>query len=311
MNYAVLFSGQTSQHPDMLPWLEAEPASSHSLALMSARLGLDWRQQLKDLTTRTNNAFAQVLITGTALAAWAAVQQRLPEPPVVVAGYSVGELAAFVCAGVLTSANAIELAALRARLMDNAVARSATGLLAVTGMSKSEVQNNCANLGLECAICVSPDQHIFAGVDASLLQALQQLSELGARCTRLDVRVASHSSWMTPAVEAFAMAIHSMPFAAPVCPVALNAQGTLCRQVSQLRAGLSQQLNNTVQWASIMDAIAERQVACVLEVGGGAALANMWNEQHPEIPARALDEFRHPQRAVDWLRKLAACRTQD
>ncbi|NCN69628.1 MAG: malonate decarboxylase subunit epsilon [Betaproteobacteria bacterium] len=304
MNYAVLFSGQASQHPDMLPWLEAEPACSHALALMAAHLGADWRQQLQDPATRSHNAFAQVLITGAALAAWTALQQRLPGAPAVVAGYSVGELAAFGCAGVLTTAQAIDLAALRAHLMDQAVDKLDTGLLAVTGLSEAMVQATCVNLGLECAIRISPSQHVFAGTDAALNHALPQLTARGAQCTRLEVRVASHSSWMLPAIDAFWQALSSEPFGNPLCPVALNATGTLCRQPNQLRAGLSQQLAHTVQWSTCMDAIAERQVACVLEVGGGTALARMWNDQHPNIPARALDDFRQPQRAVDWLMKL-------
>jgi len=233
------------------------------------------------------------------------LQQRLPDTPTVVAGYSVGELAAFACAGVLTTAQAMDLAALRAQLMDQAVNKLDTGLLAVTGLSEAMVQATCVHLGLECAIRISPSQHIFAATDAALLEALPQLTAQGAQCTRLEVRVASHSSWMAPAIDAFSKALSSMSFATPVCPVGLNATGTLCRQTSQLRAGLSQQLTHTVQWSAIMDAIAERQVACVLEVGGGAALARMWNEQHPDIPARALDDFRQPQRAVDWLMKLS------
>jgi [acyl-carrier-protein] S-malonyltransferase len=52
-----------------------------------------------------------------------------------------------------------------------------------------------------------------------------------------------------------------------------------------------------------MEAIAERQVACVLEIGAGSALAKMWNERYPDIPARSLDEFQHPQGAVQWVER--------
>jgi [acyl-carrier-protein] S-malonyltransferase len=69
---------------------------------------------------------------------------------------------------------------------------------------------------------------------------------------------------------------------------------------------LSRQLASTVQWSSVMDAIAERQVDCVLEIGGGSALSRMWNDRHSHMAARSLDDFRHPQSAAAWMRKAGA-----
>lgn len=306
MSYALLFSGQSSQHADMLTWLETEPACRPVLNLMADRLGADWRQQLQAPSRRANNTFAQVLITGTALAAWSALQLHLNEPPSVVAGYSVGELPAFGCAGVLAPAQIIDLAALRAQLMNQAVAHLSTGMLAVTRMSESAVLNACLPLALECAIRVAPQHNIFAGTDASLRQVLPLLEALGANCNRLDVRVASHSSWMSTAAYAYAQALSTLTFAAPQCPVALNALGQISRHPDQLRDALSRQIACTVQWSSVMDAISERQVDCVLEVGGGSALSRMWNDRYPNIPARGLDDFRHPKGAAEWIRKTVA-----
>jgi [acyl-carrier-protein] S-malonyltransferase len=303
MSYALLFSGQASQHSDMLPWLETEPACDDALAIMSAHLGADWRQQLKDPQTRSNNAFAQVVITGTSLAAWAAIGQHLQCEPTVVVGYSVGELPAFGCAGVINTTLAIELAALRAQWMDRAVAHLDTGLLAVTGVSESAVLRACAALGLECAIRIGDNHGIFAGTDASLTRAMPILFAIGANCTRLEVHVASHSSWMISAASAYAQALRTTQFVAPKCLVGMNASGTLSRHVAPLRRALSQQLASTVQWSALMDAVAERHVTCVLEVGAGSALSRMWQERHPHIPARSLDDFRQPHTASDWIQK--------
>ena len=66
---------------------------------------------------------------------------------------------------------------------------------------------------------------------------------------------------------------------------------------------MSRQLASKVQWAACMEAIAERQVTCVLEIGAGSALAKMWNERYPEIPARSVDEFQHLQGAVAWIER--------
>ncbi|MDO8320555.1 malonate decarboxylase subunit epsilon [Rhodoferax sp.] len=301
MSYALVFSGQASQHPAMLPWLDAEPSAADALHAMGQRIGTGWRAALQDEGRRSNNAFAQVLITGTALAAWSVIQHQLPQPPAVVAGYSVGELAAFACAGVFSADQAIALAQQRAALMDQAVLGQQTGMMAVTGLSEGRVLTACAGLGLECAIRIHPGQSVFAGTDHALSQVTPRLLALGAVCKRLEVRVASHSSWMAPAALAFADTLAELPFAAPRWPIATNADGRLARQAALLRQALSRQLASTVQWAACMEAVNERQVACVLEIGAGSALSKMWNERYPDIPARSLDEFGQLRGAVAWL----------
>ena len=301
MTYALVFSGQASQHPMMLPWLDTDPMAADALHAMGLCLGANWRTAIQDEGYRSNNAFAQVLITGTSLAAWAAIKDKLPQAPAVVAGYSVGELSAFACAGVFSTDQAIALAAQRAALMDQAVSGLHTGLLAVSGISEGRVLAASAGLGLECAILVNPSQAVFAGTDEALSQATLALVAVGAVCKRLDVRVASHSSWMAQAAHAFSDVLCALPFAAPSCPIATNAHGVLSRQPAVLRQALSQQLASTVQWSSCMEALAERQVSCVLEIGAGSALARMWNERYPDIPARSLDEFQEPKGAAQWV----------
>jgi [acyl-carrier-protein] S-malonyltransferase len=303
MTYALIFSGQASQHPSMLPWLEAEPKASDALHAMALRIGTDWRAALLNAGSRSNNAFAQVLITGTALAAWAVIQDPLRQAPAVVAGYSVSELAAFACAGVFSPDRALALAQQRAALMDYAVQGQQTGMMAVTGLSEGKVLTACADLGLECAIRIHPGQSVFAGTGPALNQAATRLVALGAECKRLDVCVASHSSWMAPAARAFADILAELPFATARSSIAINADGTLERKPAALRQALSRQLASTVQWAACMEAIAERQVACVLEIGAGSALAKIWNARYPDIPARSLDEFQQPQGAVTWLER--------
>jgi [acyl-carrier-protein] S-malonyltransferase len=303
MSYALVFAGQASQHPEMLPWLDTDPRAAAILHATGERIGLDWRTALQDESRRSNNAFAQVLITGTALAAWAAIKDQLSQAPAVVAGYSVGELAAFACTGVFSADQAIALAQQRAALMDQAVRGQQTGMMAVTGLPEPSVLAACAGLELECAIRIHVSQSVFAGTDDALSQAAPRLLALGAVCKRLDVRVASHSSWMVPAARAFAGNLATLPFAAPGCPIATNADGTLVRQAALLRQALSRQLASPVLWAACMEAINERQVAFVLEIGAGSALARMWNERFPDIPARSIDEFQHPQGTVAWIER--------
>ena len=303
MSYAVLFSGQGTQHPGMLPWLETEPASQPVLAALADAIGGNWRVDLEDAQQRSRNAFAQPLITGTSLAAWAAMASALEEPPAAVAGYSVGELPAFACAGVFSASTAIALAVQRAVGMDAAVFGLDTGLLSVSGLQMAQVLQ--AQPALECVIDIGADQAIYAGESAALTRSAEALSGLGALCKRLEVRVASHSHWMASAARGFATQLEALPFARPHAALVLNATGAGTRDPHTLRHALSTQIDHRVQWAASMDAVAEQGVACVIEVGAGTTLSKMWNQRHPAVPARSLDEFRDAAGAARWIARSA------
>jgi [acyl-carrier-protein] S-malonyltransferase len=301
MSYALVLAGQGTQHPGMLPWLEAEPVCAPALQAMATVLGPDWRLALEDARLRSSNAFAQPLIVGTALAAWAALAAHLSVRPAAVAGYSVGELAAFACAGVVSAEAAIGLAARRAVHMDAAVAGVDTGLLSVSGLSMARVLQTCVEL--ECAIHIGAEQGIYAGVHQQLLAGSQVLTAQGAVCKLLDVRVASHSRWMARAAQGFAQDLAQQPFARPQVALVPNASGASTRDAHTLRTALSAQIASTVQWAACMDALAEQGVGCVMEMGAGTTLSKMWNQRYPAIPARSIGEFRDAAGAARWLQK--------
>jgi [acyl-carrier-protein] S-malonyltransferase len=187
--------------------------------------------------------------------------------------------------------------------MDKAVPGVKTGLLSVSGIAESGVATACADMGIECAIRLNINHAIYAGTDDMLARAAHRLFTIGAVCKRLEVRVASHSSWMAPAASAFASQLNDIHFATPVCPVAANASGALIRKPNELRLALSQQLTRTVQWSSCMDALAEQKISCVIEIGAGSALARMWNERFSAIPARSVDDFQNMQGVLDWIIK--------
>ena len=164
MSFALIFSGQGMQHPAMLSWL----AEDELLSVMARVLGADWRQRLQDPAWAGRNAHAQVLLTGLGLAAWTQLAPRLPEPA-VVAGYSVGEVAAFAAAGVCTPGEAIELVQCRAALMDRDAERCAAGLLAVSGLADEAMAQLCNDFGLLIAIRNDPVSVVLACADHTLV----------------------------------------------------------------------------------------------------------------------------------------------
>jgi [acyl-carrier-protein] S-malonyltransferase len=211
MSFALLFSGQGTQHPAMLPWL-AEDALVRDTC---ARLGVDdWRGALADQAWTQRNDNAQTLLTGLDLAAWNQLAPKVASP-VAVAGYSVGELAAFSAAGVIDAQAAAALAAMRARAMDRCATLAPGGLRAINGLTKTRIEELCLGTGLAVAIRNGIDSVILGGLHAALDEADRIASIEGAQCTRLRINVASHTPWMSAAAESFSRALATVPFHAP------------------------------------------------------------------------------------------------
>jgi len=300
---ALLFPGQGVQHAAMLPWLDAEPRAAPVLATLATQLDHDdWRARVaEDDAWASSNNVAQPLMTGLSLAGWSVLAPLLPSPA-VVAGYSVGELAAFSAAGVFDADAALQLARRRAACMDrSASSAEPAGLLAVSGTATSEVEALCARFGLVLAIRIGVDRCVIGGALQALDAITPELIARGGELTRLRVRVASHTPAMAGAAREFATLIDTLRWSRSRCVVACDLDGAGRRDPTPLKQALAGQIDHPVEWGRCMDTVAERQPGCVLEVGPGSSLVRLWATAHPQIPARSIDEFKSAQAVVDWV----------
>ena len=296
MGYAVVFAGQGMQHAAMLPWLADDALIEQTRGELGVR---DWRGPLDDASWATCNVNAQVLLTGVHLSAWSQLSASLP-PPAAVAGYSVGELASFAAAGVFDASTAIALARIRAQAMDRCARAVPGGLLAVSGMAPAQIERLCAASG--CVIAIDNGSHaVVLGGPRAALEVAQRVAEAdGAKCTPLKVDVASHTPWMQAAADEFAQVLSRQLLRAPRVPLFSNAADRIASGEQAARA-LSQQIAQTVRWSACLEHIHMRRVGCVLEIGPGAALARLWNQRFPDVPARSADEFRSGAAVIDWV----------
>lgn len=294
MTIALVFPGQGMQHPGMLPWLDADDAL---LSEAASRLQVsDWRKSLADPAWASENRHAQHLLSACGIAAWHQLRQRLPQP-VAVAGYSVGEIAAFTVAGVMSPSAALDLADIRSRAMD-ACGRGA--LLGVSGLVLETVQAVCERVGVFVAIHNGPDSFVLGGTASRIEAGEDALTRSGAKCTRLNVSVASH----TPLMQAASLGVQSwlmgLALERPGGALFSNLTATRVTSAQEARDALAGQISHTVQWSECMDAIHARGPACVLEVGPGQSLAALWNRRFADVPARSADEFRSVDAIVGW-----------
>jgi len=302
MSLAILCSGQGAQHPAMLDMIADHPAAAEVIKTGEAVLGLNLGDVLTQRDEMFRNAIAQPLICLTQFALWTALRTDAPRPA-AFCGYSVGELAAYACAGALDAAELARIAAARAALMDNAAAPTHGGMLALQGLGRDEVARLCAGHRAWIAIAIGEEEFVVGGEDDALAKLDKDFSKRGSKLTRLKVGVASHTPLLSDAVPLFRMELIASSLAAPAIPVVagIDAAWVLRRETAVEKLAL--QLDRTIEWAGCMDMLYERGCRVFLELGPGRALARMAQSRFGDVDARAVDDFRSLEGVSSWLTK--------
>jgi [acyl-carrier-protein] S-malonyltransferase len=230
---------------------------------------------------------------------WEALRDDVAKPA-LVAGYSIGELAAHAVAGAIAAEDAVRLASVRARLMDNA-ATAGQCMAALGGLAVSVLGELARQHGFEVAIINGDDACVAGGLQAHFAALQAAVVAAGGRCQALPVAVASHTHWMQAAVAPFAAALAASTIQAPACPVLSGIAAARVVTPAQAADTLARQLAQTVVWSDCMDAAAEAGITVALELGPGAALARMLQARHPHIACRSVADFRTVGGVAGWL----------
>lgn len=306
--FAILCPGQGGQHGAMFDFLGVGERTRRLLREWSLdeRLGAPAEQVLDDPVLPYKNRVAQPLIVAATLAAWESIREILPAPD-LIAGYSVGELTAYAVAGSLSPLQALDLAMLRAGVMDDAAHGREQGLMAVSGLAPQRLHEALAGRDLFVAIRSGPESAIVGGTRAELLALATALDGEGVRTCVLRVDVASHTPLMRAAVAPVLSALRAGGFAQPAVPVLAGISGEPVRDAVTAMELLARQTSETVQWQACMRACREGGITAALELGPGAALSRMLRQQYPEIECRAIDDFRSVAGVEKWVARQLGC----
>ncbi|WP_085128629.1 ACP S-malonyltransferase [Mycolicibacter engbaekii] len=293
---ALLAPGQGSQTPGMLsPWLEGPGADA-------ARAQLAAWSQISDLdlvalgTTATaeeitDTAVTQPLVVAATLLAHAELTKRRPVgSDVIVAGHSVGEIAAYAIAGVISPDDAVMLAATRGREMAKACALEPTGMAAVLGGDEAEVLTRLEQLDLTPANRNAVGQIVAAGP----LPALDKLAEdppAKARVRKLATAGAFHTQYMAPALEAYAAAVEQVKAAGvsePTATLLSNRDGQPVASAAQALDYLVAQLTRPVRWDLCTETLRAREVTAIVEFPPAGTLAGIAKRELRGTPTHAV-----------------------
>jgi [acyl-carrier-protein] S-malonyltransferase len=254
------------------------------------------------------NRVGQILCTLQALAATATLRNGWP-PRLIIAGYSVGEVAAWSVAGFIDATIALDLVARRAEAMD-AAGMSGDGLLFVRGLSRGAVEDLCRRHDAAIAIINPADAYVLGGPGEALDVMIDRAKEMGAaRLIRLAVNVASHTQRLAAAAVEFRKVLGQTPMKdTPDAHVRLfsGIDGSPVVDITVGLDKLAKQISHTVQWAACLEGCVEAGASAFFELGPGRALNEMATSAYPNIPARSMDDFRTLQGARAWLDRIVS-----
>jgi [acyl-carrier-protein] S-malonyltransferase len=300
MTLGLLCPGQGDQSSGMFDILAGDAQAQTILDIYAGEIGGDPTRVAEDMLH--TNVVAQPLVCSLQLATWAALRgKNLPEPR-GIAGYSVGELAAYGCAGALEPGEVFQLAKRRALEMD-AATPGGGGLMAVRGLPLPTMRMLCDKFGVEIAIVNDFDRLVIGGPRDALDRCGEAAAAAGAKVTPLHVAIASHTSLMRPAVENFRAALEAAHWRTPSAPVMAGTSGAPIYGKAQAVDVLARQIAETVNWAACLDGLVEMGCTVLLELGSGAGLSRMARDRAPTIAARSVADFHSLDGVVAWVRR--------
>lgn len=279
----MVFPGQGSQSVGMLRALvECYPEMKQTFGDASETLDYDlWQLVQSGPIEELNKTWkTQPAILASSVAIYRIWQEKQGALPAVMAGHSLGEYSALVCAGVLDFKEAIKLVEVRGRLMQNAVSEGTGSMYAIVGLDSRAVRVAC-ELASEGEIVTpvnfnSPRQIVIAGHKEAVLRAAKNCKIAGAkRVVPLPVSVPSHCELMKSAADKLAVVLDKMTFSSPKVSVLNNVNAKLEKDTLAIKQALIEQLYSPVRWTEIVERIAKQNIQLLIEVGPGKVLTGL------------------------------------
>ncbi|MBB1487474.1 ACP S-malonyltransferase [Oceanospirillum sediminis] len=280
---AFVFPGQGSQAVGML----SELADRYSVVRTtfeeaSQILGYDLWQLVQEGPAEALNQTdkTQPAILTASVAIWRVWQELEGPRPDVVAGHSLGEYSALVCAGAIGFADAVRLVKLRGEFMQDAVPEGVGAMSAILALDDEKIEEACRSAAEDEVVSPvnynCPGQVVIAGNKAAVERAGAKCQEMGAKkVVPLAVSVPSHCDLMRPAADRLAAELEKIAIEEPRIPVVQNVDGLPQTNVDTIRENLLAQLYSPVRWVSCVQYMLDQGVDTTVECGPGKVLAGL------------------------------------
>jgi [acyl-carrier-protein] S-malonyltransferase len=295
---AWVFPGQGSQTLGMLSELATEYSIiQDTFALASEALDYD----LWDVIQNNEQKLNQTHITQPALltasyAIYKLLLEKEHSQPAYLAGHSLGEYSALLCAGVIDFVDAVKLVEARGQFMQQAVPAGVGAMYAIIGLQEDKVVASCEQAQTQTNEIVaavnfnSPGQIVIAGNNNAAEVAANLCKEQGAkRALPLAVSVPSHCALMKPAALRLASFLKNIQFYTPKIPVVNNVDVACPTDPEVIKQALVEQLYNPVRWTETVTKLAKFEVETFLEVGPGKVLTGLTKRIDKRLSCTAIN----------------------
>ncbi|EGR2794424.1 [acyl-carrier-protein] S-malonyltransferase [Vibrio navarrensis] len=297
--FAIVFPGQGSQAVGMLAELgEQYDIVKETFAQASEALGYDlWSLVQNGPAEDLNQTFrTQPALLASSVAIWRVWQQLGLAQPANLAGHSLGEYSALVCAGVIDFKQAIKLVELRGHLMQEAVPAGTGAMYAIIGLDDDAIAKACEEAAQGEVVSPvnfnSPGQVVIAGSKDAVERAGVLCKEAGAkRALPLPVSVPSHCALMKPAADKLAVALEALEFNAPQLPVINNVDVVAETDPAKIKDALVRQLYSPVRWTESVELMSNQGVEKLLEMGPGKVLTGLTKRIVKSLEAAAVNDM--------------------
>ena len=296
--FAIVFPGQGSQTVGMLADLaEQYDVVKQTFAEASEVLGYDLWALVQDGPAEDLNQThrTQPALLTSSVAIWRVWQEVGGAQPEVLAGHSLGEYSALVCAGVIEFKDAVKLVELRGQLMQAAVPAGIGAMSAIIGLDNDAIAKACEEAAQD-QVCSpvnfnSPGQVVIAGNKEAVERANVLCKEAGAkRAMPLPVSVPSHCALMQPAADKLAEALDNITFSAPALPVINNADVATETDPAAIKTALVKQLHSPVRWTESVERMAAEGIESLLEFGPGKVLTGLTKRINRSLSGAAVND---------------------
>lgn len=296
---AMVFPGQGSQAIGMLKELALTfPSVIETFREASEVLNYDLWKLIQEGPVEIINqtAHTQPALLTASVALWRVWCDHQNQQPSLLAGHSLGEYSALVCAQSINFTDAVKLVAERGRFMQEAVPEGQGAMAALVGLDNKQVEEICAQAAqgkiLAPANYNALSQVVIAGESEAVNRAIHLAQQAGAKLAkRLPVSVPSHCALMQVAAERLSAFLQNISCVVPIIPIVNNVDVITQKNPGLIKDALIRQLYNPVRWVEIIQVMASQGIEIIIECGPGKVLAGLNKRILPAIPTLNINDL--------------------
>lgn len=306
---AFVFPGQGSQAVSMLADFADSTVVQDTFKEASDALGYDvWKLVSEGPSEKLNQTnFTQPALLTASVALWRVLMANSDNKPSMLAGHSLGEYSALVCANVIELGQAVKLVQKRGEFMQASVPEGVGAMAAVIGLDDQAIIDCCTKAEEGEVVSAvnfnSPGQVVIAGHKVAVERAGILCKEAGAkRVLPLPVSVPSHCALMKTAAEALEQELNTITFNTPEIPVVNNVDVASVSSAEDIKSALVKQLYSPVRWTETIELLAANGCEKVLEVGPGKVLQGLLKRINKSIKCESVNDNASLAKALELIK---------